>query len=373
MTTQPPKRAGKPLPALLFLALLAGCESTSPALPPPDPETVKALGRLEPAGGVIPLGVPGADRLGAVLVAEGDWVEQGQDLAHLESHADRLAERDLADSQLKEAKERLAAVTAATNKQIEEAKIHLQQVQEVEPLDIQAQEEKVGVLGEQFANATRNVERIRSLRSDAVPRQELERQELLASQARVELLAARALLEKTKRGHDLNVRAATAQAETLRAGLERAQKEVPLESLEKSLRVAEERLKHTVLRAKVGGQVLKVLAHPGEVVDTQPILRLGDTRHMMAIAEVYETDVRRLRPGQAATVSSPALASPLTGKVTEVGRMVAKNSVFDVDPAADADRRVVEVKVALDDSGPAAALVNLQVQVAITLEEEAGR
>jgi HlyD family secretion protein len=376
MTIHPLKNAGQSLPVLLLLALLAGCESSSPAVPTPEPETVKARGRLEPTGGVIAVAVPGADRLAEVKVKEGDFVEKNEILALLESQTDRQAERDLADRQLQEAKERLAAVTAALSTQIEEARIHLQQVQVGEPLDIQAQETKVGSLEEQLGSAEHKLarlERIHSQKPDSVPQQELEDKQLLVSQARAELRAARSQLKKINSVHELNVRAAHAQVETLKAGLERAQKEIPLQSLEASLKVAEERLKHTVLRAEKSGQVLKVVAHPQEVVGMQPLLLLGDTRHMMAIAEVYETEVRRLQQGQTATIESLALKSSLKGTVTQVGRMVARNSAFDIDPAADTDRRVVEVKIELEKSEQAASFVNLQVEVTITVQDRIAR
>jgi HlyD family secretion protein len=45
--------------------------------------------------------------------------------------------------------------------------------------------------------------------------------------------------------------------------------------------------------------------------------------------------------------------------------MVYKNDVLNVDPAADADSRVVEVRVRLDRSDLAAGLVNMQAEVQI--------
>jgi len=41
---------------------------------------------------------------------------------------------------------------------------------------------------------------------------------------------------------------------------------------------------------------------------------------------------------------------PLNGKVAEIGWQIFKNNVLDDDPAANADARVVEVKIRLDDS-----------------------
>ena len=47
--------------------------------------------------------------------------------------------------------------------------------------------------------------------------------------------------------------------------------------------------------------------------------------------------------------------------MVEVGRLVSRNVVLDADPAAAADRRVVEVRIRLDDNAVAAHLVDLQV------------
>jgi HlyD family secretion protein len=131
--------------------------------------------------------------------------------------------------------------------------------------------------------------------------------------------------------------------------------------------MAEERLKRTVIRAPSDGTIFTILARPGESVGTLPLLRMGDSRHMLAVAEVYETDVCLVRVGQTATIASPALSQPLTGVVEQVGSTIVKNHLLDVDPSADADRRVVEVRIRLDQSEPAASMINLQVQVSISL------
>jgi signal transduction histidine kinase len=91
------------------------------------------------------------------------------------------------------------------------------------------------------------------------------------------------------------------------------------------------------------------------------MLTMGDTSKMQAVAEVYETDISRVRLGQTATVSSRALTNPLTGRVVRIGSMIFKNDVLNVDPAARADARVVEVWIELDDPAPAAQLTNLTV------------
>ena len=87
---------------------------------------------------------------------------------------------------------------------------------------------------------------------------------------------------------------------------------------------------------------------PGEEVGSGPVLVLGDTSRMRVVAEVYETDIGEVSVGQSATVSSRALLKPISGRVARVGSMVFKNDVLNVDPAARADARVVEVWIDLD-------------------------
>ena len=75
-----------------------------------------------------------------------------------------------------------------------------------------------------------------------------------------------------------------------------------------------------------------------------------------------------IRIGQQATVRSPAIPHVLTGTVVNCGVQIYKNDVLDVDPAADADARVVEVRVRLDRSELAAKWTNLQVNIQIRVD-----
>ena len=50
--------------------------------------------------------------------------------------------------------------------------------------------------------------------------------------------------------------------------------------------------------------------------------------------------------------------------------MIAKNDILNVDPTANTDARVVEVKIRLDSSALAARLINLQVYVFIYLTDQ---
>ena len=137
---------------------------------------------------------------------------------------------------------------------------------------------------------------------------------------------------------------------TLKAQLERAKAELDL----------------SVVRSPITGRVLDVHARQGEKVGSKGIVELGQTGAMYAIAEVYETDVPRVRIGQRAIVNSPALTDPVSGTVDRIGLKIGKKDVLSVDPAAKTDARVVEVRILLDHPEQVEGLTNLEVDVAIT-------
>jgi len=132
------------------------------------------------------------------------------------------------------------------------------------------------------------------------------------------------------------------------------------------LQRAKAELELSVVRAPISGQVLEVHARAGEKVGPDGIAELGRTDAMYAIAEVYETDITKIRLGQRAVVTSPALPKEVHGTVDRVGLKIGKKDVLDTDPAADTDARVVEVEIRLDDPKEVAGLTNLRVDVAIT-------
>ena len=128
---------------------------------------------------------------------------------------------------------------------------------------------------------------------------------------------------------------------------------------------AQSALELDTVRAPVAGQVIAIHARRGERVGPDGIAELAETGQMFGMAEVYETDIGHVKPGQKATLRSPALGEPLTGVVDRVGQKIGKLDLLDTDPVARTDARVVEVRIKLDDSKRAAALSNLQVEVAI--------
>ena len=120
-----------------------------------------------------------------------------------------------------------------------------------------------------------------------------------------------------------------------------------------------------VVRAPVAGQIVQIFARRGERVGPGGIAELAQTDEMFVVAEVYETDIGRVKVGQQVSVKSPAFEGTLTGKVDRIGMKIGKQDVLGTDPVAKTDSRVVEVRVKLDEAKRAAGLSHLQVEVAI--------
>ncbi|TXS96093.1 HlyD family efflux transporter periplasmic adaptor subunit [Parahaliea maris] len=142
--------------------------------------------------------------------------------------------------------------------------------------------------------------------------------------------------------------------------------ELEVKAAQAAVSAAEGMLDLALVRAPISGQVLYVHTRPGERVGPEGVLELGDTSRMYAVAEVYETDILNVKPGQRASVRSPALAEPVAGTVERIGLKVGRMVVLGMDPVAEADARVIEVDILLDEPETVRALTNLQVEVEIT-------
>ncbi len=147
------------------------------------------------------------------------------------------------------------------------------------------------------------------------------------------------------------------------ARLDEAHAQLEATEAERSLARVEAEL--SVVRAPQPGQVLEIHARGGERVGPEGILDLGATDQMYAVAEVYETDVVRVRPGQRARIRSPALPSEVEGTVERVGLRVGRLESVGTDPTRNSDARVVEVEVRLDDGAAVPQLTDLEVEVLI--------
>ncbi|MBD0304323.1 MAG: HlyD family efflux transporter periplasmic adaptor subunit, partial [Tolypothrix sp. T3-bin4] len=340
---------------------------------------VTALGRLEPQGEVIKLSVANAQdsRVNKLLVEEGDRIQAGQVIAILQGLDKKQAE-------LAEARQNLAVEQAKlTQIKAGEAKTAEIAAQEANIARLEAQlrtetDEKQATVASaesQLRNAEINYQRYQTLQQEGAEsisnlddRQEAfetARSRLNEAKAQLanttstlqkQIQTEKAMLQKLREVRPVDVQVLQAQVERAIAQINRIKTE----------------LDDFYVRAPIAGQVLKINTRVGEQVNTsQGIVELGRTNQMYAIAEVYETDVGKLRVGQRARVVSEhgGFAGEVHGTAEHIGLQIKKQDVLESDPAADKDARVVEVKVRIDpkDNTKVAGLTNLQVRISFDL------
>jgi HlyD family secretion protein len=363
------------LPGRLFGTRPSSSETADAQTVSPDRPSVHAvgaMGRIQPADGIVRVAALAGERLGELVVHEGEKVERGAAVAHLDSRALRKIEVEALESRIAEASERRAAEEKLADAKIVAAQSAVAQV-EAQQTDIDAQNDKVELLVANLAAAEKDAERIAGLSAELASDREREQQALAVQQAKAELLAARSLLKKLTVGRDVGLLAAKADLEAARAAKAQTLSQIPLASLNKDLELAKENLARTTIAAPSAGTILKVHAREGELLGPTPILELANLDRLVVTAEVYESDVKRIALGQKAKIASRAFPSPsdrdgLTGTVARIGQMVSAAGITSLDPTAAVDRRVVEVRIELDEANSrlAANWIGLQVDVEFT-------
>lgn len=344
-------------------------------------ETVSALGRLEPDGEVIQVFAPTSlegGRIETLRVSHGQWVRQRDVIAILDTYARRQAALQEAQEQVRVAQAQLSQVEAGAKSGEIRAQARVLDRQQVElQTETTAQEATIARLEAELRNAELEDRRYQALYTGgAVSASLRDGKQLTADTVRQQLNEARAGLSRIRLSRQKQVSEAQATldqiAEVRPVDVNVAQSQVA--QAQASVARAQAELDLATVRSPQDGQVLKIHTRPGELVGNQGIISLGQTRRMVAVAEVYELDVSRIREGQAATVISKNKAFPdvLRGKVVEVGLEINKQDVLNTDPAAQFDARVVEVKVLLDESSSrrVADLTNLSVQVSLDVNLE---
>jgi len=113
-------------------------------------------------------------------------------------------------------------------------------------------------------------------------------------------------------------------------------------------KVAEENLAKTVIKAPISGTVIKIHARPGERIGDNGLLEIADLTQLDVVAEVYESDMPKVKVGQKADINVPGFTQTFAAQVRELGFQVKKNDLNDTDPLADRDNRIIEVRLTLE-------------------------
>lgn len=364
--------AGAALATLFFPGLLG--PPKTPAPPDTTIRQVAALGRIRPEDGTIDVGADATRRVARLLAEEGQSVKKGEILAYLDNHEDMQAAAAFAEAQYEGGKAQLTYRTALEQANIAKAEAELRSVEELTPLDIAVQELTVEKGRQELELAQKEAKRLDKLvDKGSASREDLDKKTTEVAQRTIQLKSSSEELRRQKAAFKINQAKAQANLDSARANQKYYQASIDLESLGKSMEQARARLNSSIVRAPADGQILKIRTRPGEVVRNPGVLTMGNLSTMWVLAEVYENDLLRIKEGQTATVTATALAQPLSGRVTLVGRLISRQTVFDVDPTAATDARVAEVLVRLDRVEPAARMINLQVTVRIDVEPGADK
>ena len=324
--------------AFMGLALAAACSEPKPAekpAPPPVNNAIGALGRIEAGDGVLRIAVRGlagqASIVSRLNVKLNDTVTAGEILAELDSKSQLQAAASQAAAQIEVARRRLAQAQAGAK-----------------PSEVAAQRMEIQRLESELENAQKEFQRYSTLGNN-VTAAELDRMKMRVDTTTRALSAARERLTSLSEIRPVDVEVAQAELDAAIRNAARARAEDET----------------SVIRSPINGRVIAVHAWPGEAVGNDGLLELAPTEPMYAIAEVAESDITRVKPGQRATVSGAGLKAPIQGTVDRVGTKVLQNQVMPVSPANFSDARVVEVWIKVDDAKAVQDLIHLRVDVVI--------
>jgi len=329
--------------ALIYIRFRAAAISTTAteSLQQPQRTHVYSLGRLEPAGTILQL-MPKSGNEGAIveqlLVKEGDEVEAGATLAVLDNQARRVAALKESQAKLDAAQARLLQIKAG-----------------VKTGDIEAQQAAVSLAEEQSKVASRELFREKELQKrNATSIEMVELKQWEYDRLMLEMRRASAQLASLREIRDVDILVAEKDVMAAEAAVLKADADADASKL----------------RAPVAGRVLRVHTHPGERVSDVGILELGNVRKMQAVAEVFEADVALLKVGMDAEIKLDSSSELLTGRIAEIGYIVARKIVLTNDPVSDTDARVVEVRVDLNGEHleRVARLSNARVEISINLK-----
>ena len=351
-----------------------GRKPSEPVRSVPLKEPVTALGRLEPVSEVVHVSVSTAlknDRVNQLLVKRGDRVRAGQVIAILESH-NRLQTALLeAREQVRVAEAKLSQVRAGAKSgeiaahQAEIVRLEAELRGEIatqaatiarrqsEANIAQAEYNRYLALYREVAIAASNLDgkRLTLETAQAQLNEDRANRNRTADTLRVQINQAKATLNQIAEVRPVDIRAAQTEVDRANAAAE----------------LAEAELSEASIRAPIAGQVLEIHTRAGEGIADAGIVDLGGTEQMEVVAEVYQSDISKIRDGQLAIITSEAFSGKIWGTVRQTGQQVSQQKVFSNQPGENLDRRVVEVRIRLNsaDSQRVANLTNLQVQVAI--------
>ncbi|MFK0729790.1 MAG: ABC exporter membrane fusion protein [Gloeotrichia echinulata HAB0833] len=349
-------------------------ETQSTATKLPEITTVTALGSLEPKGEVIKLSATVSaegSRVEQLLVKEGDRVKKGQVIAILDSRDRLQAALKEAQAQVKVSQANLAKTQAGPKRgEITAQKATISRLEAERLGDIEAQIATVARLQATAKNAAAEDKRYQQLYQEgAISASQQESKRLTLETTHKSLEQEQAQLKRIQSASQQKLQEAKANLDRITevpaVDIELAQAEV--NRAVAAMNRAKTNLQQAYVRSPQDGQVFEIHTRPGELVSDDGIANIGQTNQMYVVAEVYESDISKVHPGQRVRVINDFLPSELRGTVDSLGLQVRRQNVINSDPSSNIDGRVITVHIRLDEtsSQKAAKFTNMQVKVVI--------
>ncbi len=298
---------------------------------------VKALGQVLPVSNLLTIAGPtgqDAGRIATIKVVDGQEVKAGDVLAVLDTEPVSRALLAQAEANVEVQRAALAAKSADLDSS------ERQLAAQVDQQDVALQKAEL-----ELDNKTK-------LKNSGLY------QDTALSDLRLNVEAAKYNLKNTQIQLD---RTRMRSKDGLR--LDEASAQAQLKAAVAALENSEADYAKSFIRAPINGRILAVFGKAGEQIGNDGFAEIADTSVMEVRAEVYESDIAKVAIDQIAAVTSRALPSTLTGRVTRIGVRISDQSILSTDPAAVVDARVVEVWLRLDEASSAATknLSGLQV------------
>jgi HlyD family secretion protein len=340
---------------------------------------VVARGKIIPQLDVIKLSVSNAQdsRVDKIFVRQGDRVQANQVIAILQGAEQRKVDLnaarvkvELLQARLEKVQQGDAKPAELTVQQTVIARLEAQLSVELK----QKQSEIDGALST-FKDATISYDRSQSLYSKgAISRADLDkaRKELETSQATLSLKQAD--LEQSRITFQNQISEEKAKLIELQQvrpiDIKIVQKELDQAIIEADR--SRVNYEETLVQVPVSGQILRINTKVGEQVNTQlGIVDLGRTQQMYVQAEIYETDLAKVRKGQRASIISEygGFEGEIYGTVENLDLQVGQPTLSEGknNPTTDDNSRVVQISIRIDleDSVKVSGLTKMQVRVTI--------
>ncbi len=301
---------------------------------PARDQGVACLGQVVAGNRSLTLAAPAGSVVSRLLIKRGDRVESGAELARLRDYEICEAALARAGQDIALAQASLALVAAGERNELVEAQKSLLAAHEASALMHARRKERYEALHTNFFVSLDQFEEV------------INAYDL----ANAEALRAKSILESLHDGRSEAIAEAAAR--------------VAVAEAERDL--ASARLEAQRIRAPMAGDILDIYAYDGEAVGEKGILDIADTGNMMILAEVYETDIARVRLGQKAIIRSPVFEGEIAGSVVEIQRQVENSRIFPLNPLLRSDRRIIPVRIKPDLPERLATLNNVQVTVILS-------